>query len=160
MPDDCVYAHVERYANQGSVLDLGCGPGTTGTELAAETYTQYTGVDISAVAVEKARKRADENHRADRNAYLQADIFSYAPTQRHDVILFGDSLYYIPQRSMLSMLNRYSRYLKADGVFIARIYGRRYQTILDLIDKHFDVVERHVYRDEIFVIVFRAAEHV
>ena len=56
------------------------------------------------------------------------------------------------------MLNRYSRYLKVGGVFIARIYGRRYQTILDLIDNHFDVVERHVYRDEIFVIAFRAAD--
>lgn len=157
MPNDCVYAHVEQYANHGSVLDLGCGPGTTGSELAADAYTQYTGVDISAVAVEKARKKAEENHRADKNCYFQGDIFSYIPNQQYDVILFGDSLYYVRWRSILSMLNRYSRYLKVGGVFIARIYGRKYQKILDIIDNNFQVVEKHVYGDEVFVLVFHAA---
>jgi SAM-dependent methyltransferase len=158
MPCDCVYSHVERFASHGSVLDLGCGPGTTGSELAAEAYTEYTGVDISAVAIEKARKKAEESHRADTNRYFQADIFSYIPTGEHDVILFGDSLYYIPRRSILPMLNRYSRYLKVGGVFIARIYGRRYQKILDLIETHFEVVEKDVYLEDVFVIVFRAGE--
>jgi SAM-dependent methyltransferase len=159
MPDDCVYAHVERYAHHGSILDLGCGPGTTGTELPADSYTRYTGVDISGVAVGKARKRAEESHRADKNRYLQGDIFSYVPTATHDVILFGDSLYYVPQRLILSMLKRYAPYLTEKGVFVARIYGRRYQKIVDIIENHFNVVEQHVYGiagDEVFVIVFAA----
>lgn len=158
MPDDCVYAHVERHANHGSILDLGCGPGTTGTELAADSYARYTGVDISAVAVEKARQKAQEHHRANKNSYIQGDIFSYVPNQQHDVILFGDSLYYIRQRLILSMLKRYSQYLKVTGVFVARIYGRRYQKILDIIEHHFEVVEKRVYGvygDDVFVIAFR-----
>ena len=157
MPDDCVYEHVERYANHGSILDLGCGPGTTGTELAADAYARYTGVDISAVAVEKARHRAEEHHRADKNSYFQEDIFNYKPNQQHDVILFGDSIYYVPRRLILSMLNRYSRYLNVDGVFIARIYGRKYQNILGIIENNFHVVEKHIYGNEVFVLVFHAA---
>jgi len=155
MPDDCLYPHVERYANQGSVLDLGCGPGTTGTELAANAYSSYTGVDISQVAVEKARNRAEAHHRTAKNSYLQADLFSYVPTGSHDVILFGDSLYYIPWRTILPLLNRYTTYLKPSGVFVVRIYGLRYQTILDMIESHFDVLEKHVYADEVFVLAFR-----
>jgi len=159
MPDDCVYAHVERHANHGSILDLGCGPGTTGAELAADSYTRYTGVDISAVAVEKARQKAEAHHRADTNRYFQGDIFSYVPNRTHDVILFGDSLYYVPQRLILSMLNRYSQYLKATGVFVARIYGRRYQRIVDVIEDNFEVVEKRVYcadDGDVFVLAFRA----
>ena len=155
MPDDCLYPHVERYANQGSVLDLGCGPGTTGTELAADSYTSYTGVDISQVAVDKATKRAQEHQRTGKNSYLQADLFSYLPAGQHDVILFGDSLYYVPWATILPMLNRYATYLKPSGVFVVRIYGLRYQKILQIIESHFDVVDKHVYADEVFVLTFR-----
>src|SRR5580658_7591782 len=31
---DCVYSHLERFAKDGSILDLGCGPGNTANELA------------------------------------------------------------------------------------------------------------------------------
>jgi len=155
MPNDCLYPHVERHANHGSVLDLGCGPGTTGTELAAEAYTCYTGVDVSQVAVEKARKRAEEHRRADKNSYLQADLISYVPNGPQDVILFGDSLYYTPVRLILSVLNRYSTYLKPSGVFVVRIYGSPYQKIMDIIEDHFDVVDKRVYVDQVFVLTFR-----
>src|SRR5262245_51888912 len=56
-PNDCVYPYVERHAENGSVLDLGCGAGNTGHELLASSYQFYTGVDISDAAVEKARRR-------------------------------------------------------------------------------------------------------
>jgi SAM-dependent methyltransferase len=159
MRGDCVYSHVERYANGGSILDLGCGPGTTGIELSADAYARYTGVDISAIAVEKASKKAADHDRAGKNSYSQGDIFGYVPTQPHDVILFGDSIYYVQARLILPMLRRYSNYLKADGVFVARIYGRRYQAILDLIERNFDVLEKRLYDPEVFVIVFVPAGH-
>jgi len=30
---DCVYAHLEKHASNGSILDIGCGSGNTATEL-------------------------------------------------------------------------------------------------------------------------------
>jgi hypothetical protein len=30
---DCVYAHLEKHARGGDILDLGCGPGNTANEL-------------------------------------------------------------------------------------------------------------------------------
>ena len=44
---DCVYAHLERHAANGSILDLGCGSGNTANELAVDAYQNYVGVDIS-----------------------------------------------------------------------------------------------------------------
>ncbi len=56
-PGDVVYPYVERYADKGSILDLGCGSGNTGNELALSAYRDYIGIDISAVAIEKAKTR-------------------------------------------------------------------------------------------------------
>ena len=58
---DCVYPFLEKYANNGNILDLGCGPGNTANELAASAYKTYIGVDISEAALEKATKRTQEN---------------------------------------------------------------------------------------------------
>jgi SAM-dependent methyltransferase len=158
MNGDCVYRHVERHARGGSILDLGCGPGATGAELARHSYSSYTGVDISNIAVEKAIHRAQRDGRTDTNRYFQGDIGIYVPDKKHDLMLFGDSLYYLPWNSIPDTLERYAEHLTIGGVFIARIYGRRFSRIMDAIESRFEVIERHTYPaggDEIFVLVFR-----
>jgi SAM-dependent methyltransferase len=156
-PADCVYGHLEKYAAKGSILDLGCGPGNTGNELDSGAYRSYTGVDISDVAVEKAKKRTEENRRSDKNEYFQSDIFSYTPTHQYDVVLFGDSLYYVPHQRIAGMLSRYSEFVTNQGVFIVRLFDVRgkHQAIIDIIEKTFDVVERHLYNAQVGVLVFR-----
>ena len=148
---------VEKYANLGNILDLGCGPGSTSLEFNPESYTQYTGVDISDVAIDKARMRARAKNRAERNQYLQSDILTFEPAQVYDVILYGDSIYYIPQGQIAPMLNRYSQFLKSNGVFVARLFdisGKRHD-ILDKIQANFQVTESHTDRDGACLIVFR-----
>lgn len=143
--DGSVPRLVEKYANGGGILDLGCGPGTTSVELHSDTYSFYTGLDISDVAIQKARARAMESGYADKNEYLQSDILTYEPARPYNVILYGDSIYYIPTRQLSPMLKRYSAYLTRDGVFIARLFdvsGNRHD-ILDIIESTFQVVESH-----------------
>jgi SAM-dependent methyltransferase len=158
MADDCVYTHIEKHAKNGSILDLGCGPGAVGTELSGAAYHSYTGVDICDVAIEKARSRAAENRRTEKNAYFQSDILSYVPKQYYDVIFFGDSIYYFSWQRIIEILNYYSKYLKQDGVFIVRTWTMKdkHQTIVHNIENDFDVVEKHPYAEsQIVVIVFR-----
>lgn len=158
--DESVHLQVEKYANNGGILDLGCGPGTTSIELNPAAYSFYTGVDISDVAVQKARRRAQEAGRAGRNEYCQSDILTYEPARQYDVILYGESIYYVPPRRIAAMLGRYSAHLTSGGVFIARMFdlsGER-QRILDTIESHFDVVEKHLHEQtQVCVIVFRPA---
>jgi SAM-dependent methyltransferase len=154
--EDVVYEPISKYAAQGSILDLGCGSGNTGNELDPGAYLKYTGVDISEVALEKARARSRESHRDDRNEYVQSDISRYVPTGRYDVILFRDSIYYIPRRRILSMLRNYSKHLTERGVFVVRIFDihEKHADIIAMIEHSFEVVERH-YSQESGVIVFR-----
>jgi SAM-dependent methyltransferase len=88
---DCVYSHIERFAKGGSILDLGCGAGNTLNELDSELFEGYTGVDISDVAIGRAKERAERNGRAHKGKFFQADISTYVPDQLYDVILFRDT---------------------------------------------------------------------
>ncbi len=42
--DDCVYPRLERWVKGGSILDLGCGSGSTANELDGSAFGEYTGV--------------------------------------------------------------------------------------------------------------------
>ena len=159
-PGDCVYRYVEKYAANGSILDLGCGSGSTANELAAVSYQDYTGVDISDVAIAKAIKRTEENGRGYKNCFFQSDFFSYLPTKRYDVILFRDSIYYVPLGKIQSMLERYSKYISDTGVFIVRLWGggggHKDKTIVETIERNFTVVEKRLSDEpKAAVIVFR-----
>lgn len=158
MPNDYVYPHVESFARSGSILDLGCGPGTVGNQLNAASYQSYTGVDISDVAIEKAKSKAAANSRADKNTYVQADISTYVPNQKYDVILFGDSIGYFSHQRILEILERYSSYLKPDGSFIVRnwLLKKRHHTVLRNIENNFEVLEKHLYhRSQLVVVAFQ-----
>src|SRR5258708_38126019 len=160
MAGDCVYSHIEKHAKNGDILDLGCGPGVMGSELNVNAYHSYTGVDICDVAIEKATSRAAETHRTDKNEYLVSDIVSYVPKRLYDVILFGDSIYYFSHQRIAEILDRYSKYLKPDGVFLVRTWvtTARVRTIVRNIERNFEVVERCLYhQDRIVVIVFMPA---
>ena len=156
---DCVYEYVEKYARDGCILDLGCGPGSLGSEL-SDSYRYYTGVDISDVAIVKAKRRTTESGRTKKNEFVQSDIVSYVPQRRYDVILFGDSMYYVPRQHLATMLSRYSQFVADGGVFIARLFdvtGRRGE-IVEVIEKNFDVVEKQSYDSRACVIVFRSRD--
>lgn len=152
---DCVYPHLEKYARNGNILDLGCGPGNTANELNSDAYKSYVGVDISEVALAKAVKRTQENGRADKNSFVCSDFLGYKPTQEFDVILFRESLYHVPYGQVLKILEKYSKHLKKSGVFIVRLYmgdsrsGKkikfRVKRKVDLIKREFDVLESPQY---------------
>jgi len=147
---DCVYPYLEKYANNGNILDLGCGPGNTANELAAHVYQEYIGVDISEAALAKAVKRTRENGRAGKNSFVNSDFLNYEPTRDFDIILFRESMYHIPHGQVLPILNKFSRHLKSTGVFIVRLYAgdhrpgvtkTRVTAKLDLIKSEFKTVE-------------------
>ena len=151
---DCVYAHLEKFAKNGSILDLGCGPGNTANELADGAYTSYVGIDISDAALDKAVKRTKECGREGKNSFAQSDFLGYEPKQDFDVILFRESLYHVPFGQVRPILDKFGKHLKPDGVFMVRLYATDLQTDerksrvtakLDLIKREFEIVEAAEY---------------
>lgn len=166
---DCVYSHLEKHLNNGSILDLGCGPGNTANELAANAYATYVGVDISEAALGKATKRTKENGRGNKNSFACSDFLDYKPTQKFDVILFRESMYHVPISKVRPILDHFSKYLKDDGVFIVRMNTSgpngqpksRLTAAFDIMQSEFQVVEKSQYGESgPTVIVFRPRQPV
>jgi SAM-dependent methyltransferase len=162
--NDCVYSHLEKHAANGSILDLGCGSGNTSNELAANAYEKYLGVDISEVCLSKARRRSQESGRAAKNQFVYGEILEFSTPQQFDVILLRESLYHVPMRKIVSTLNRYSKNLRDNGVFVVRIYtsdkdgtpNPRPLAMIGIIEREFAIVENCYYRESgATVIVFR-----
>lgn len=147
---DCVYPYLEKYAHNGNILDLGCGPGNTANELAADVYQSYVGVDISEAALAKAVKRTEENGRTGKNTFVNSDFLSFEPGQQFDIILFRESLYHVPYGQVLPILQKFSKHLKSTGVFVVRLYAGdhrpgvvkgRVTAKIELIKREFHVIE-------------------
>ena len=154
--DDQVYAYLERYTNGGSILDLGCGAGNTGNELNARSYSEYTGVDVSRVATDLAVARSSQNGRDKKNQYICGDIATFVPLDCYEVILFRESIFYIPRSKILEVLLRYRKHLKQNGVFIVRMCSRRkYKTIVRLIERNLEILESSPPSDPDIILVFR-----
>jgi len=63
---------LEKYARGGNILDLGCGWGKTGLVLDPSTYSEYLGVDISDVAVDRGNELCSLHGRGERTGWLEA----------------------------------------------------------------------------------------
>lgn len=164
--DDCVYAHLERFARGGKILDLGCGSGNTANEMANSSYSSYTGVDISEEALVKARRRTQANGRGAKNSFYCSDFTSYISSDRYDVILFRESMYHVPLSKVTVVIEKYAKNLKEEGVFIVRLFAASRKTLkkknrptamLQIMETNFEVVERRQYAEpgSPTVIVFR-----
>jgi SAM-dependent methyltransferase len=164
---DCVYENLERYARNGSILDLGCGPGNTANELAATAYQSYVGVDISDAALEKARQRTIDNGRSEKNTFIRGDFVTYEPIQKFDVILFRESIYHVPMGKIKETLDRLSNYLRDGGVFIVRLFTTdaesggqekaRPTAMIRIMETEFEVLEKNKYEGErhAYVLILR-----
>jgi SAM-dependent methyltransferase len=137
-----LYRILEDFSAQGSVLDLGCGSGMTALEM-TDNFKAYVGVDISEVAVAKARSiLAEEPGKADKVRFFASDITLFSPDLVFDVILFRESLYYIPAHAIRSTLVSYTSYLSPRGVFIVRLCDRnKYRSIVATLESLFRVKE-------------------
>jgi SAM-dependent methyltransferase len=147
---------IDRYGSGARILDLGCGTGLTGLEI-ADTYGWYVGVDISAVAIRKALSAVDrDGMRSEKNNYLVGDISSFVPDAKFSVILFSESIYYFGLREIGRLLLRYSEFLTTNGVFIVRLHDAvKHRRIAELIQKQFYIVEQRAPKDsKTLVLVF------
>jgi SAM-dependent methyltransferase len=104
----------ERVPAGGSVLDLGCGCGVPlARDLAAGGY-QVTGVDLSAVQVERARRLVP----AGRFLHTDATRVEF-PTSSFDAVVSLYALIHMPLDEQPSLLGRIGRWLRPGGWLLA-----------------------------------------
>jgi demethylmenaquinone methyltransferase/2-methoxy-6-polyprenyl-1,4-benzoquinol methylase len=82
---------IDAFRPAGHVLELACGPGTW-TEHLLRHATSLTAVDAAPEMLARAKARVGEG----RVRFIQADLFSWKPDRRFDVVFFGSWISHVP----------------------------------------------------------------
>ena len=108
-------AALDEFAPSGDVLELACGPGIWTPQLLRHAGS-VTALDASREVLAIARQRV----RDPRAQFIQADIFSWKPERRYDVVFFGFWLSHVPPERFESFWSLVGDCLAPDGrVFFA-----------------------------------------
>jgi SAM-dependent methyltransferase len=112
---DEVTQALDAFQPTGSVLELACGPGMwTGHLL--RYATEVTAVDASSEMLAIAAARVGDQ----RVRFLQADLFSWKPDRRYDVVFIGFWLSHVPAERFASFWSLVADCLNPAGrVFFA-----------------------------------------
>ncbi len=143
---------VVRHAKHGDLLIMGCGSASILQNLAEANFSSVLGVDLSAEALELARHRAGP-----KVTFEQRNMVTYQCNKTYNVILFSESINYVPNSERRRLLARLCTYLKPDGVIIVTIaQAKRYESIIMMIRQHFEICEdRGFAGSERHLLVFR-----
>ncbi len=124
---------------RASILDVGCGEGLLQRRLTG--YQRYLGIDVSEVAISRAREREDP-----RTRFIAADAARFSPEQLFDVIIFNESLYYFA--NPLAVLEHYRQFLESGGVFLISMFcTRRSGAIARLLERRYPSLQENRIRN-------------
>jgi SAM-dependent methyltransferase len=101
---------LDAFGPTGSVLELACGPGIWTGQL-LQHATEVTAVDGSPEMLAIAAARVRDG----RVRFVPADLFSWRPDRRYDVVFFGFWLSHVPAERFASFWSLVADCLKPDG---------------------------------------------
>jgi 2-polyprenyl-3-methyl-5-hydroxy-6-metoxy-1,4-benzoquinol methylase len=126
-----------RYLGEGDLLVMGCGGASILKDLPAPNLKSALGIDLSQEAIRLAGRFASE-----KISFQLADMVTFECPQPYDVILFSESLNYVPLAEQEPFLRRLGKSLKPNGEFIVTIaQAKRYADMLEGVRRHFAVLE-------------------
>jgi SAM-dependent methyltransferase len=104
----------DRLTPGARVLDLGCGAGIPATRMLADAGFSVTGIDISAVQIERARVLVPHA------SFVRADMTRWesAPA-RFDAIVSFYALIHLPLEDQRPLIGRLARWLAPGGYLLA-----------------------------------------
>jgi SAM-dependent methyltransferase len=85
---------VQRVEPGERVLDVGCGKGELARDLADRTGAHVVGVDVSARYLAFARERSAHPN----VEYVEADVLTWRPEERFDVVVLSNLLEHVERR--------------------------------------------------------------
>ena len=128
--------HVKRHANNGNILIMGCGGASILRDLAPDSYASVLGIDLSSEAI-----RLASHYASPKVAFQQADMTEFQCSKPYDLIIFSESINYIPFFQRKRYLQKMCQGLKPGGSILITIsQAKRYRHIFRMITKNFEVL--------------------
>jgi 2-polyprenyl-3-methyl-5-hydroxy-6-metoxy-1,4-benzoquinol methylase len=118
-----------QYLNPASILDVGCGEGLLAEKLKVLSYTSYLGIDVSREAIASATARLGDA----RSHFAVAQAESFESSTRFDVIVFNQSLYYLPDPARV--MTDYRGLLAPQGrIIVSMVHNARTRAAWPLVE--------------------------
>ncbi len=134
---------VERQANRGDILVMGCGGASILKDLSPDSYSSVLGVDLSAEAI-----RLASNYAGPKVAFQLADMTKFKCPMPYDLIIFSESINYVPFFQRKRYLQAICRDLKPGGTILVTIsQSKRYRNIFTMIRKNFEILADRQFTD-------------
>ena len=114
-----VAAYCHLLSPNGSVLEIGAGEGILLEHLGRTSMSEYVGVDISAVAIDRARALERE-----KVTFVCANAEDFEPERKFDVIVFNEVLEYFDDPA--GLVRRYEPFLADGGNFVVSMFSARW----------------------------------
>jgi 2-polyprenyl-3-methyl-5-hydroxy-6-metoxy-1,4-benzoquinol methylase len=126
--------YATHYFPEGKILDVGCGLGTLQDFLSGPQKNNYTGLDVSDVAINMARAKPGK--------FISGDASCFTTSETFQVIVFNEVLYYV---DFEAIIGRFLGFLAEDGLLIVSMCKSEKSTpglrAWEYLDKHFRTVE-------------------
>jgi 2-polyprenyl-3-methyl-5-hydroxy-6-metoxy-1,4-benzoquinol methylase len=110
-----ILGYIRFFVKQPAILDVGCGEGRLADLLDGQAYKDYHGIDISPIAIRRAQKK-----KLPKTRFTVADFQTWNPDQSYDLIIFCETLYYVPRPQ--EVVQHYAHYLLKGGYIVISIY--------------------------------------
>lgn len=108
------------------VLDIGCGVGVPADRWLADAGFRVTGIDISEVQIERARRLVPSA------TFVRADISVFdAADASFDAVVSFYALIHVPLEDQRALFPRIHRWLRPGGLFLAIVGNERWTAVED-----------------------------
>jgi cyclopropane fatty-acyl-phospholipid synthase-like methyltransferase len=144
---------VGKLCGGGKLVEFGCGEGELACLLPVGTFSEYNGIDISDVAVERARRRVSEKGVA-RCQFSQCDMVTWKGASGVSVILLEECLYYLTPQQIPDFLRRCSLSLTENGRIIVVVHSaEKHAETLDACRSTCRVTEQYIVDLRVYLIL-------
>ena len=113
-PANPYVARIAAELPPGTALDAGCGTGAEAVELAAHGW-EVVGADVSASALAAAARRTEAQTLSGSVAWVEADLTSWEPGRRFDLVTTN---YAHPAMPQLEFYSRVARWVAPGGTLL------------------------------------------
>ena len=127
--------YCQHFNKHGRILDVGCGTGVLQQRLSILPYADYTGIDISQVAIDSAQQFSNST-----TTFMAADAATFKPDNFYDIIIFNESLYCF--NDCTKILLHYEKFLSAEGVILISMHVQELSLMYwQAIDRHYKILD-------------------
>lgn len=125
------------------ILDLGCGYGALNFYLKETDYSTITGVDLSSVAISKAKKQNFIN-----STFITADINKFNINEHYDIVIFNEVLSYLENQE--NIISKFVKNTDTDYLIISLF--KNSDTIIEVVPSKYTLLKKVLVKqsNEIF----------